>query len=312
MFNLYGMNGIPASFDHINVYNNMRKPSKVHAGDNVTAWFYKRYLIQKILSVFKFDGIPENWSKDYFLYTLFVFGYCAVINTDKFGVIPQHCTLSGYDVFYRPNTVIIANPLLKPIRAKIGTETELVRMQPDYCGCWDIVENYGELLALTSESVGVNLINSKFAYVFAAENKAAAESLKKMYDQIASGDPAAIVDKQLYKDDGSPAWELFTQNLAQNYIAGDLLEDMAKIDSRFNTEVGIPNVNIAKLSGVSDNEVQSNNVSTQTKCELWLETISDSLKKVNDMFGLNISVTLRFKQEGAEDYAGNDDDIRTI
>lgn len=295
---MIGSNKIPASYDYINAYNHQYAPSTIHVKETGLSWYFKRYLIQKIISVFKFEGIPESWAKDYFLYTLFVFGYCAVINTDKYGVIPQHCTLAGYNIFYRPNTAIITNPLLKrTIEARIGIDTELIRMAPDWCGVWDIVEYYADLMALTSETVAVNLINSKFSYVFAAEDKTSAESLKKLYDQIASGEPAAFADKKLFTDDGSPSWNLFVQNLKQNYIAGDLLEDLAKIDSRFNTEIGIPNVNIAKASGVGAAEVAANNVDTQSKAELWLETIRDSLEKVNAMFGLDISVSLRFTGE---------------
>lgn len=291
------MNGIPAPYDYINVYNSQYKPSTIHVKDTGLSYFFQRYLIQKIISVFKFDGIPAHWSLDYFLYTLFIFGYVCVFNTDAFGVIPQHCTLSGYDVFYRPTTCHIANPVIKnTLSLRIGRSCELIKMQPDWCGAWDIVNYYADLMALTSESIAVNLINSKFAYVFAAANKSGAESLKKLYDQIASGNPAAFADKNLFNDDGSPAWELFTQDLRQNYIAGDLLEDLAKIDSRFNTDVGIPNVNIAKNSGVSDQEVMSNNIDTKSKCDLWLETMRDGVKRVNDMFGLNISVSFRFDE----------------
>lgn len=295
---MIGPTTIPESYDYINAYNRQYKPSTIHVKNTGLSWYFKRYLIQKIISVFKFEGIPESWAKDYFLYTLFVFGYCAVINTDKYGIIPQHCTLSGYNIFYRPNRAIITNPLFKrTITARIGKDTELIRMAPDWCGVWDIVEYYADLMALTSETIAVNLINSKFSYVFAAEDKTSAESLKKLYDQIASGEPAAFADKKLFTDDGDPSWYLFVQNLKQNYIAGDLLEDLAKIDSRFNTEIGIPNVNIAKASGVGAAEVMANNVDTQSKAELWLETIRDSLIKVNNMFGLNISVSLRFESE---------------
>lgn len=295
---MIGSNNIPASYDYINAYNHQYAPSTIHVKETGLSWYFKRYLIQKIISVFKFEGIPETWAKDYFLYTLFVFGYCAVINTNKYGVIPQHCTLSGYNIFYKPNRAIITNPLFsKTIEAWIGKDCELIRMAPDWCGVWDIVEYYADLMALTSETVAVNLINSKFSYVFAAEDKASAESLKKLYDQIASGEPAAFADKKLFTDDGDPSWYLFVQNLKQNYIAGDLLEDLAKIDSRFNTEIGIPNVNIAKASGVGEAEVMANNIDTHSKAALWLETIKDSLEKVNEMFGLTITVSMRFTGE---------------
>ena len=141
--------------------------------------------------------------------------------------------------------------------------------------------------------------------MFAAENKKMAETFKKLFDKIASGEPAAVIDKELYNEDGHLAMELFNQNLANTYIAGDILEDMAKIDSRFNTEIGIPNVNIAKTSGVSDSEIRANDIDTESKARLWEEIINRSLDKVNKMFNENISCKLRFEKllEGGGDNA---------
>ena len=285
------------SYDFINRYNAHIKPSTVTSQDNATAWYFRRYLLQKILSVYEFDGIPETWSKDYFLYTLFLWGFVAIVETDKFGVIPQHCSLFGYDVFYRPTNVNIANPLLKGILTpKIGVECELIKLQPDYGSCWDIIAYYADLLALATESLGVNLVNSKLAYVFACQDKTVAESFKKMYDKINEGNPAVFADKKLFDDNGEPLWTTFQNNLKQNYVAGDMLNDMLKIDARFCTEIGIPNVNMAKKSGVTDNEVEANNADTKSKAEVWLETMTDGINRVNKMFGLNLSVKLRYKE----------------
>ena len=283
-------------YNFINKYNAHIKPSTVHSQDNATAWYFRKYLTQKILSVYEFKNIPDTWSKDYFLYTLFIWGYIAVIRTDKFGVIPQHCSLFGYDVFYRPTNCSIANPLLKGIlQPRIGVECELIKLQPDYGSCWDIISYYADLMALATEAIAANMINSKLAYVFAAESKTTAESFKKMYDQITEGNPAVFIDKKLFAEDGSPLWTSFQNNLKQNYIVSDILDNMSKIDARFCTEIGIPNINMAKESGVTDNEVEANDIDTRSKASLWLETIKDGLDKVNKMFNLNI--TCDFRQE---------------
>ena len=299
-------------YDFINNYNGHIKPSTVHSSDNATTWYFKRYLIQKIISVFEFKNVPKAWSLDYFLYTLFIWGFVAIIKTDKFGVIPQQCSLYGYDVFYRPTNVTIANPLLKGIiQPQIGKECSLIRLQPDYGSCWDIVCYYADLLALCTESIGANLVNSKLAYVFACEDKTTAESFKKMFDQINEGNPAVFPDKKLFSEDGKPLWDTFANNLKQNYIAKDILEDMAKIDARFCSEIGIPNVNIAKESGVTDNEVEANNIDTKTKAVLWLETIKLGLEQANEMFGLDLDVDFRFNKEGVveDGYSFNNGDV---
>lgn len=309
-----GFNGIPILYDYRNVLVTRQRPNTVHSKNTALAWYFKRYLLEKVISNFKFEDIPENWAKNYFQYVLFVIGHIAVINTDKFGIIPQHCTLAGRTVQYQPAEVIIANPLInRQLRPKIGIQCSLIQMQPDYGGCWDLIEYYADMMAISSESAAVNLFNSKLAFIFATSSKSGAETFKKAFDEIASGNPAAVVDKELFNEDGSPNWLMFNQHLRETYIAGDILEDLAKWDARFNTEIGIPNVNIAKQSGVSDAEVAANNVDTYSKFDLWLETIQEGLDQTNRMFGTNISVRPRFgRQEGEQTENGNVIDLSTV
>ena len=303
--------GIPATYDYINYYNSTLEPSTVHCRNTGLSNFFTRYLIQKAISAFEWEGIPEHWAKNYFLYSLFILGYVAVIETDKFGIIPQHCGLYGYDVQYQPTNATIANPLLTGItQPRIGKECEIIKLMPDYGGIWDIVSFYADMLALSAETAGVNLVNSKLSFIFFAKNKAAAESFKKLYDQVASGNPAAVIDKDLLDENGNITWQQFNQNLQQNYIAGQILQDMVQWDCRFNTEIGIPNVNIAKLSGVSQSEVEANTINTEAKALLWEETIKQGVKAVNKMFGLNISVKYKYRKEVILDDAIDNDSIK--
>lgn len=289
-------------YDFINQYNAGISPSTVHTRNTELSLFFQRYLTQKIFSVFEFTNFPETWSLNYWQYVLFLNGKIAIFDSPEYGVICQHCTLTGRDIFYQPTNCIIANPLIRsPQQPRINKDCALVTMQPDYCGAFDLVSFYADALALCAEGAAVNLVNTKLAYVFTAENKAAAESLKKMYDEIQRGNPAVFADKRLMNEDGSPAWEAWSQNLQQNYIAGSILEDMAKWDARFNTEIGIPNVNIAKQSGVGTAEVLANNVDTKSKCEVWRESIARGLDRANEMFGLDMGVRLRWEKESVKE-----------
>ena len=290
-------NAIPYNYMDVNLYNSFRNPSQIHTSDTGLNRYFERYLLQKVISVFEFENLPDNWSHNYFEYVLFCYGFICVFNSKKYGVIPQQCTLSGFDVFYQPTHALIANPAFNsPLDLRIKRDCGIIKMQPDFGSCYDIITYYADLLSLSTESVASNLINSKLAYVFAADNKSVAESFKALYDKIASGEPAAFADKNLFNEEGRENWLLFNNNLKQNYIAGDILEDMAMIDARFNTEIGIPNVNIAKKSGVSDVEVLSNNTDTQTKCALWLETMQHDIDIINAMYDLDIKVKYRFNR----------------
>ncbi len=286
---------IPADYDRINVYNSQVSPSTVHCSNTELVEYYKRYLLQKVISVYDFQGMPKTWSKSYFTYVLFGIGFITVFETDRYGVIPQACGLSGYNVFYEPTNAIVANPLIEfKNDLRFGYNCELVKMQPDYSGIMDMVTNYADLMALAWETAGVNLVNSKMAYVFASSNKAGAETFKKMYDEINKGNPAVFIDKDMFNLDGSRNWDYVTQNIGSNYIVGDILADLKNIEDRFNTDIGIPNANTQKRERLITDEVNANNVDTKAKVILWLETIRDGLNKVNDMFNLNLSVKYRY------------------
>lgn len=257
--------------------------------------FFQRYLLQKAFSVFRWK-LPQHWNKEYFLYTLYCRGFLAVVNTTAFGVIPQGCSLQGFGVFYQPTNAVITNPLLKGIvTPRIGVQCELLKLTPDYCGIADLVTYYGDMMALTCQTAGVNLVNSQLSYVFTAENKAGAESFRQMYKKIASGDAFVIQDSKLARADGSPAWQLFQQNVGQNYIAGQLYDDLRKLEQRFDTIIGIPNANTEKRERLITDEVNANNIETQSLSESWLEELQSGAEKVCKMFNIELSVDWRNK-----------------
>lgn len=308
------INGAPYYYNYINAETSQVTPSTVHVKDSGLCRYFTKYLLQKAMSVFEWD-LPETWNKDYFLYVLYCWGYVAVVNTNKFGVIPQGCGLKGYDVFYAPTHAVIKNPLLSGIlEPRIGAQCELLKLQPDFSGILDLVGHYAEQMALASQSVSVNLLNSKLSYVFTAKTKALAESLKKMYDQIASGEPAVVIDSRLKNAaDGEETWKAFEQNVGGNYIVTNLLADLRKIEAMFDTEIGIPNANTDKRERLIQDEVNANNIETYSKCAMWLENLQDGCKRVNDMFGLHIAVRWREIPEmgGASD-DGNIKPVRAV
>ena len=293
--------GAPYSYNIENVYNSVVNPSMVHYIDNGTAKFYTRYFLQKAMSVFKWE-LPELWDTDYFLYTLYTWGFIAILKTDRFGVIPQQCTLTGYNVFYAPKRITVTNPIMsETLERDIDKDCVLLKLTPDYAGILDLIYFYAGKMALASSAVNVNLLNSKLAYLFTAKNKSVAESFKKMYDQIASGEPASIIDRNLLDPDGNKTWDFFSQNLHENYIASDILADMRKIEQQFDTDIGIPNANTDKRERLITDEVNANNVETATRCELWLEELKKGCEKVKTMFDVDISVDWRVKPNESND-----------
>jgi len=286
---------IPAEYDYINIYNGQIRPSTVHLADNQTAKLFEKYLIQEAMSVFTWEGLPEEWNYDFFRYCLLMLGHVAVFRSDQYGLIFMNGQPMGRGLWYQPTNYVVTNPLLRDIqRPEIGTECEIIRLQPNWSGIGDLVTFYASMMALSAESAAINLQNSKLAYVFMAKDKAQAQSYKKLYDNIAAGDPAAVIDEKLFDADGNPRWMAFNQNLKETYITSDIMSDLHRWKNLFLTEIGIPNANFEKSERLLTNEINANNTETRSKADLWLEEMNRCCRKVNKMFGLDLSVRLTY------------------
>lgn len=293
--------GVPESYDYINTYNASFSPSTVHVKNTALQTFFRRYLFQKAISVFKWN-LPETWNRDYFLYVLYAWGYIGVVETNKYGVICQAGVPYGYDIYYQPTNLIITNPLLTgSLQPRIGTDCTVFKLQPDWGGINDLVNFYADMMALCAETAGVNMLNSHLSFIFPAKDKQTAETYKKLFDRVAGGEPCVVVDKQLFREDGTQVWNTFQQNIGQNYIVSQVLSDMRKIIAMFCAETGIPNSNTDKRERLITDEVNANNVETVSRCELWLEGLQKCARETNNMFGTSISVDWRHKPEETEE-----------
>lgn len=280
------MSDIPFNYRDINEFNRHVSPSTVHTRNNALFDYFRKYLMERVFSVYKIS-IPEWWKagREYFLYSLFNIGFMAVTDISPFSVIPQHCTINGQGVFYQPTDIIISNPAVKTdIKRHIGGDCVLLRLKPDFTGISDIVNFYADKLALFSESVDQNIMNTKLAYVFASESQNGANSFKKMFDEITAGEPAVFVDRMLLNDDGTPTWQMFEQNLTANYIASDLLSDMKKTIAMFDSEIGIPNCNTDKRERLVTDEVNQNNIETYALSDIILESLQTGFEECHTMF----------------------------
>ena len=291
----------PFFYDYSNVLTTNTNPSTVHVRNNKTFEYFKRYLLKRAISVFDFK-LPKLWNANYFLYTLFVNGFISVLNVEPYGVICQQCGLMGYNLYYNPTQITVSNPNITGIiNRTIGSDCAVIQLQPDYAGVMDIVEYFSAKLALLSEALDMNMLNSKLAYLFYATNKREAESFKKLFDNVMSGEPAVIVDTALKPDDGEII-KAFANNLKQNYIAPDMLTDMRTLLNEFDSMVGLPNANTQKRERMITDEVQANDIETKSLSALWLETVKMGMDVANAIFpGLDLNVDWRFKDNETSD-----------
>ena len=280
--------------------------------DDAATRYYARYLLKRAMSVFTFT-LPENWDPKFFKYCLFELGRVGVIKS-SYGVIPVICNLSGFNLYYGPANILVQNPNLPSkengkyrigkAKLQLAPQTQreagLILLQPDYTGALSTCFETAQKLALIQQAVIMNLQNSKLAYAFMTNNKATAETFKAIYDEIQGGSPAVVVGKEMLDDKGNKTWDTFTNDLKQNYIVSSLLDDARKTLNDFCTLWGIPSTNYGKKERMTIDEVNANNVETETLVDVCLKTLQDSIKQVNELFAAEMQGTLSVRKTYTE------------
>lgn len=303
---MYGIS-IPADYEGLNLYNSMRSVAGRVQNDENTA-FYMRALYQRGIAGTTF-GLPDVWSraKRYFRNVLFSQGFIGVVDTPKYGIIPQICTFSGYGLFLQPTNIIVSQPLVQ-FEGTIGENCELILLCGDYKGIWDIVEHYAIRLSVAITSLDCALVNERLSVLAAGKSKQAAETLKYLYECISAGEPFKVYDKGIKSDglddDNEPIWT-FSQDVASQYISDKLLADIDTILKQFDHEIGIAAVGEKKERMITD-EVATQNEDSCARASTWFESLSDSFDNVNKLFpDLGLSFSMKYGGEVHEYNATN-------
>ena len=148
--------------------------------------------------------------------------------------------------------------------------------------------------SLASSAIDQNLWHTKIATVFFAGSDAEQQSLKKAYDRMADGDPMVVVRKNLRDENGNLKYEVFNRDVKESYIISDLISDLRKIEAESDTRIGVPNANTDKRERLITDEVNANNVETHILADMWMDSIQDGIRKVRDLFGLELKCEWRY------------------
>lgn len=263
--------------------------------------YWERSLFQRLRTLFVFEGLPVGGANqvqtdaDAFLYGLFVRGFLAVFKTNQYGVTFQPATPTGYGLQGQPTGMQIATPYFSFSRPLvIGAECEVLKLTPDYSGIWDIVQKYARELQLVEVAIRQSTINARMAYVLAASDDKQAASLKAMMERVENADPYMIYNKGIEGKSklvtGQPElpWAQWDRDLKKNFILPELLDARRTIITDFYREMGVP-IPQDKKERVNTLETQTNMSEFFNRREIWRQCLEESNKRINRMYGLNLS-----------------------
>ena len=254
-------------------------------------WF--RSLLQKIDSSLIFKGLPDDWPEDFFKFILWARGYLAVFKTERWDLAFQPvASLSGYDFYYQPTTVAIANPYYNK-QLTLHKDVELIKLTPDFCGCFDIIAHYATQLAELTKSIQMQFINAKTPMVMVANSKAESELIKSIYDAVEAGESLVVYKNKLNDNEIIPRntpFGFWNQDFKQTYIASDLLENLECVLNNFYMEIGLPTGISDKKAHTLNAEADFQSAQSQARLACWIANLEESFERVERLFGLRLEV----------------------
>lgn len=275
------------------------EPEAVYGQLNLAAEIHRKILERELFSQFQIENMPVKWSHSYFLRNLFLSGYVCITDT-TLGVLPLQTGVAGYDVFNEPTECIIGNPVLGSIRRTIDNDCVLVKIFPDYGNFCPILDYYSFMLANCDSSIAVNTMNCKATNICECSDKATAESYKKAMDDIYSGKPGVFVKTGMASNITQP-------KVKENFVGKELLEVQKSIKNEWLTLIGVKSVNTLKRERLVTAEAESSSDMDDANVDMIRANITEGLNKANTMFGLNLKLKEKEKENGHNESLLDDD-----
>ncbi len=274
-----------------------RKPTNVSGIENVTSAYYFNYLLRLTKGIFEIK-VPEHWDSDFLLDTLLLDGVIGIFEKDS-DPIAMNCHPYGVNMYYKPTSFNIANPVLGNFSKTIGVDGAIIYLE-EYPGVNSqfktirpLLTKYAYQLAACDKCIDQSLMNSGVAAIFSASSKKAAESYRKMYDEIAEGNPAVFVDEELGLTSPNSR-NLFYTPAKDNYICDKVQIEKRCIIEEFLTAIGVNNANTSKRERLNSDEVNSNNDECYVATAVWKRNLKETTEYAKKLFpGLEFSITIK-------------------
>lgn len=274
-----------------------RKPTDVSGIDNVASAYYFNYLLRLTKGIFEVS-MPDYWDSDFLLDTLLLDGVIGIFEHNS-EPLAMNCHPYGVNMYYKPTSFNIANPVLGNFSKTIGVDGELIYLE-EYPGVnaqfktiRPILTKFSYQLAACDKCIDQSLMNSGVAAIFSASSKKAAESYRKMYDEISEGKPAVFVDEELGLSSGTSRNLQYTP-AKDNYICDKIQIEKRCIIEEFLTAIGVNNANTDKRERLNADEVNSNNDECYISTAVWRRNLKETTAKAKKLFpNLEFSISIK-------------------
>lgn len=279
-------------FLNYNFYRRNRRGPLIDKENSIDIYLGTFY--NRILKMFKYEGLPETIPHEILEYYLLSNGSCAITEVDgnlyafigSFGGEP--------DVYYRPTRYIIANPGLRfdkdiQFRNLDGTDTKnMVFMRNDYLwmGLDPIIKKYAYLLSENTITMNIADIMLRIVALLSAQDDKTKEAGENYLKNITEGKLGVISENRIFdgiklQSPPSNNGSYLTQFIElQQYYLGSLYQEIG-LSSQFNM----------KREAINESEATMNDDTLLPLIESMIQCRKEDIEKINRLYGTEISIS---------------------
>lgn len=258
---------------------------------DVNVFTQSMYMLDRTQSIFEYSGLPDTIPARVLELYLQVNGHCIFTKyNDTFYIFTGG--LGGEpDVYYMPTLYAVANPALNLSKQyKIGEDGIVINNDAMYIGLMPLFNKYASLIAETELSMQIAIINSRIIDLIAAGDDSTKESAERFLADVKAG-KLGIIATNLFLDDASLQTLPYTSAGHSNNIT-QLIEMEQYAKAAWLNDLGLnANYNM-KREALSTAESQLNDDALRPLIDNMLECRRVALEKINEMYGLDITVEL--------------------
>lgn len=246
------------------------------------------YMLNRTQSMFKYKNLPETIPSRNLEIMLQLNGNVFFTEVEGDFYVFTGGLGGEPDVYYEPTIYTVANPALNFSKnLRIDVDGVLIRSDAYGVGLLPMMRKYASLMVENEFTMRVVDINSRIPFILSASDDRTEKSAMLFLQRIINGDLATISENN------------FLEDLKVNTVGGDhtqrmtdLIEYQQYLKAAWFNDLGInANYNM-KRESISPDEAQLNDDALLPLIDDMLEERKRGLKKVNDMYGLNIEVEL--------------------
>ena len=254
---------------------------------------YKGYMVNRLMKMFHYEGLPETIPQYMLEYYLLVNGSCVVAEVEgkpyafigSFGGQP--------DPYYRPTLYVVANPALKfnktfklwNTEGEISEEVAFIRNDAMWMGLNPLMSRYATLLAENVITLRTADIMLRVVALLTAPDDKTKLAAEQYLKDLESGKLGVIGENRFFegvKMQSPPSnnGSYLTQFIElQQYYKGSFFNEIG-LSASFNM----------KREAIGEGEATLNEDTLAPLIDTMLECRQEDVSRLNDLFGLNIKV----------------------